>query len=78
MPKEDRVLNCNKYEPCALGSPFYTKTTKVFPVYVKNIRLRNVTLLQPNLNHGRSANAGLTKVRASSYHMRRGTKLCEV
>jgi hypothetical protein len=48
MAKGDWVLNFNKYEPCALGSPFYTRTAKVFPVYVENIRLRNVTLLQQN------------------------------
>jgi hypothetical protein len=42
--KGDHVVDFQKYEPVAWGSSYFVRTDKIFPVYVENIRSRDVKL----------------------------------
>ena len=46
----DHVIFFQKYEPVSWGSSYFVKTDKILPVYVENIRCRNVQLGQIGQN----------------------------
>ena len=46
----DHVIFFQKYEPVSWGSSYFVKTDKILPVYVENIRCRNVQLGQIEQN----------------------------